>query len=67
MNDKIEYQILEDGTVRWKTEKISDANHNSADELLDELAEALGGERVTEKRKHTHGHHHHGVGHHHHH
>jgi len=56
MADVMDIEILEDGTISVKTDKISQANHFSADEFLNELEEMLGGERKTEKRKAKHHH-----------
>lgn len=42
--DQISVEILEDGTVSVSTDAISDAAHFSADQLLDEIAELIGGE-----------------------
>jgi hypothetical protein len=47
---EIELDILADGTVRWKTGKIPDAQHAEADELQKELEAALGGEVQRTKR-----------------
>jgi hypothetical protein len=41
--DQINVEILEDGTVSVSTESISQAAHFSADQLLDEIAEMVGG------------------------
>ena len=51
--DKIEMEILEDGTLSIKTSDISQINHISADALLDELEDIVGSKRQTEKRPHT--------------
>jgi len=50
--DKIEVEILEDGTASVKTEGISDVNHFSADELLEAISAELGGEVITKQREH---------------
>lgn len=42
--DQINVEILDDGTVSVSTDSISDAAHFSADQLLDEIAELVGGE-----------------------
>lgn len=67
--DVIKYEILEDGTVSIETDAISGKNHYSADQLLKQLAELVGG---PVEIKHKHGHvgahtHTHGHGEHHHH
>lgn len=41
--DLIDLEILEDGTVSMKTGAVSDVNHLSADQLLAELDDLLGG------------------------
>ena len=50
--DSIIIEILDDGTASIKTEDISEANHMSADELLFELENMIGGPRETTKREH---------------
>lgn len=52
MADIIEIEILEDGTVSIQTSSISEVNHVSADELLDEITYAIGKE-VTRKKRST--------------
>ena len=58
--DTMDLEILEDGTVSITTDKISDANHAKADELLKELEEMLGGAKTTKKnpkaKRHSHKH-----------
>ena len=48
--DSLPFEVLEDGTISIKTDRISGTNHVSADELLAELAEVLGGEYKVAKR-----------------
>lgn len=50
MATEIQFEILEDGQVKITTDKIANAHHTSADQLLDELEKMLGGPRVTNKR-----------------
>jgi len=65
--DIINWEILADGTISLKTPGISKENHISADELLDQLAENMGGAVTIEKLKqgyvpvaqHSHDHVHH--------
>ena len=66
--DKIKYEILEDGTVTIDTDQISGPNHLSADELLRQLSDLLGGGVEVRHKKsslhqhshsHDHDHHHH--------
>lgn len=54
--DQIQWEILEDGTISITTEQISGPNHHSADELLTQLGELLGGTVVTKKRSKFHVH-----------
>jgi hypothetical protein len=57
MTDSIQYEILEDGTISVTTDGISGTNHKSADELLEGLADLLGGPVKIKKRKgHVHVH-----------
>jgi len=46
--DIINLEILEDGMISIKTEGISETNHKSADELLEDLLELIGGEVTRE-------------------
>ena len=59
MADKIEIEILEDGTISVATDKVSGKNHHSADQFLDAIKKIAGGECETTKNKksyvHTHG------------
>jgi len=52
MPDVMDVEIMDDGVIKVKTSSISEANHVSADELLNEITEAMGGERKTEQREH---------------
>jgi len=57
MTDTIRWEILEDGTISVMTDGISGTNHKSADELLEGLADMIGGDIVVEQRKgHVHKH-----------
>jgi len=61
MVDTINIEILEDGTVKFDTDKISDVNHVSADAFMEEVEKLLGGtvEVKSKRRKghvHTHTH-----------
>ncbi len=58
--DDLEFEILEDGTIKVSTDKISEANHVSADKLLRLVAQLAGGEVKKTKRRHGHSHNHHG-------
>ena len=66
MNDTIQWEILDDGTISVTTDQISGQNHLSADELLESLADMLGGTVKIEERK-GHVHKHRGAVHQHHH
>lgn len=46
----VKFEILEDGTITIETGDLSGPNHVSADKLLTELAEALGGPVTIKKR-----------------
>lgn len=50
--DNIDIEILEDGTISIKTSEISEANHISADLLLDEIEELAGGQSTKKRREH---------------
>ena len=49
-NDTINYEILEDGTISITTDQISGTNHVSADKLLKQLFELVGGASTQRKR-----------------
>jgi hypothetical protein len=42
--DKMDIEVLEDGTIKVSTDKISMANHGGAEMLIKELVKAAGGE-----------------------
>ena len=50
MMSKIDYEILEDGTVTVTTGDLSGPNHLSADKLLKKMCELVGGAVDTKKR-----------------
>jgi len=52
MPDIINFEILRDGTVKFKTSDISQVNHKSADELMAAIDEDLGKCIKTEKIPH---------------
>ena len=52
MMDRMQIEILEDGTVSIQTSDISQKNHVSADELLDLIEDAVGGTRQTTPVQH---------------
>lgn len=64
--DTISLEILEDGTITVKTSAISDGNHISADALMAQFDELMGGHVDIKKNpdakqhvhSHSHSHHH---------
>lgn len=56
-SDKIEVEILNDGSLKISTDKISMANHGGAEILISELIKSAGG-TVERNRKGAHQHHH---------
>lgn len=48
--DTMDIEILEDGTIKTSTDKISLPNHGGAEMLIRELVKAAGGE-ATRKQK----------------
>lgn len=59
--DSVKITILEDGTIKTETDRVSQANHSNAEGFLREMARLAGGE-VSRKGKqgHTHAHSHEG-------
>lgn len=63
--DRMQVEILEDGTIKVVTDGISPANHVSAENFLELISRLTGSEGIREKRKdahahvHAHDHHHH--------
>ena len=57
MADKLEIQILEDGTVKVSSDQISVGNHRSADQLLQLIETLMGGEVKTDGKIGRAGHH----------
>jgi spore cortex formation protein SpoVR/YcgB (stage V sporulation) len=49
--DIIDIEVLADGTIKFQTDSISQANHLSADEFLKEMAELTGGEVTIEQKE----------------
>lgn len=58
MSDTMRITILEDGTIRTETDRISAPAHQSAEAFLTGVAKLTGGE-TTRRSKHGHQHHHH--------
>lgn len=58
MSDVITIEILEDGTIKMETNKVSMPNHGNAEMLLRELVTQAGGssERKMKKGCHQHTH-----------
>lgn len=52
MADTIKIQVLEDGTVRVETDRVSMPNHLSAERFLSQTFTLLGGE-IKRKAKHA--------------
>jgi hypothetical protein len=50
-NDVMEITVLDDGTIKMTTSKVSAPNHSSAAEFFRTVARLSGGEVKTEKRK----------------
>ena len=57
--DKMDIEVLEDGTIKVSTDRISMANHGGAEMLIKELVKAAGGE-VDRARKSNGTYHQHG-------
>ena len=57
--DTLNITILEDGTIKVETDKVSPANHMNAEQFLKFCAERAGGKTDRQRRGHTHGEHHH--------
>ena len=51
MADKIQITILQDGTIRVETDKISGANHLNAEQFLREMSRLAGGTVEIKARK----------------
>lgn len=64
-NDKIEIEVLADGSIKISTDRISPANHASASNLVREIQKMAGGPTKTQRKpgvpahSHQHGQHHH--------
>lgn len=59
--DVMDIEILADGLIKTTSGKISPANHHTAEDFLQFVAQLTGGEtkRVKRGRAHEHGHQHH--------
>ena len=58
MPDQMNIEILEDGTISFITDAISQKNHASADDFITEVHKLAGGQRETQKRKQSYSHSH---------
>lgn len=68
MADRIRIEILRDGTAKFTTGTVSDANHSTAEDIFATIAALLGGEVTrTPSEEHEHHLHQHEHGHEHHH
>lgn len=56
MVDKINLEILADGTISVTTDGISSQNHQSADDFLETLEDLMGGKLEIKKKKRHHSH-----------
>lgn len=59
-NDSMSFEILEDGTIKVLTDKVSAANHMNAEQFLQHVGRLAGGETTRTKRtdavQHSHTH-----------
>lgn len=60
MPDTITIEILEDGTIKMSTDKISAANHGGAEMLIREMAKEAGGKETRIRKAGAHYHEHNG-------
>lgn len=58
MSDTMRITILEDGTIRTETDKISAPAHQSAEAFLTTVTTLTGGAATRSRKAHTHVHHH---------
>jgi hypothetical protein len=59
VNDSMKITVLEDGTIKTETDKISAANHQSAEAFLSDVTKLSGGEMERQRKAGAHHHHHH--------
>ena len=59
MSDIMEISILDDGTIRVETDKISGPQHLNAEQFLKRIGDLAGGGVTRNRRGHVHGHDHH--------
>ena len=48
--DQIKIEITEDGTIKFSTDSISQANHVAADEFLETIQNMMGGETKSKQK-----------------
>ena len=58
MSDTLRMIILEDGTIRTETDRVSAPNHQSAELFLLDITRATGGEATRTRKAHGHVHQH---------
>lgn len=58
MSDTLRMTILEDGTIRTDTDRVSAPNHQSAEAFLSDITRAMGGEATRTRKAHGHVHQH---------
>jgi hypothetical protein len=62
MSDKLIVKILDDGTLKIETDKVSSANHTNAEGLLRQMSRLQGGvEKIENKQGHHREHSHDGI------
>jgi len=54
--DKFEIEILEDGTIKIASDKVSGANHANSEQFFKLLAQNAGGESSRVRKGHGHSH-----------
>ena len=59
--DQLKIEILEDGTIKTTSDKVSAANHDTAEQFLRAMARLAGGETTREPRRDTKEHYYHHV------
>lgn len=55
-NDKIEIEVLADGTIKSSTDKVSMPNHANAESFLAQIARLAGGATTRVRKVGTHSH-----------
>lgn len=57
MSDTLRLVILEDGTIRTETDRVSAPNHQSAEAFLATVTKLTGGDATRQRKGHHHHHH----------